>query len=130
MSSTVDTVDLVREAEEHGLRYVAAFNAGDIATLDTLYTEDAISVWEPGTPLSGQARKDALREFIVQKPKMTAKLRESHVTGDTALLVVDWTIDVATADGGSQRFSGVGLDVLRRRGGRWLFAVDNPYGEQ
>ncbi|MBB5953893.1 uncharacterized protein (TIGR02246 family) [Saccharothrix tamanrassetensis] len=130
MSSTVDTVDLVREAEEHGLRYVAAFNAGDIATLDTLYTEDAISVWEPGAPLSGQARKDALREFIAQKPKMTAKLRESHVTGDTALLVVDWAIDVATADGGSQRFSGVGLDVLRRRDGRWLFAVDNPYGEQ
>ncbi|CCH32122.1 nuclear transport factor 2 family protein [Actinosynnema sp. NPDC047251] len=125
MSSTVDTVDLVREAEEHGHRYVAAFNAGDIAALDTMYTEDAISVWEPGSPLSGQARKDALREFIAQKPKMTASLRESHVTADTALLVVDWTIEM-----GTEKFSGVGLDVLRRRGGQWLFAVDNPYGEQ
>jgi uncharacterized protein (TIGR02246 family) len=129
MSSTVDTVDLVREAEEHGHRYVAAFNAGDIATLDTMYTEDAISVWEPGSPLSGQARKDALREFIAQKPRMTANLRESHVTGDTALLVVDWTIELPTPEG-VQELSGVGLDVLRRRDGQWLFAVDNPFGEQ
>lgn len=129
MSSTVDTVDLVREAEDHGHRYVAAFNAGDIAVLDTMYTEDAISVWEPGSPLTGEARKAALGEFIALKPKMTASLRESHVTGDTALLVVDWTIEVSTPEG-DQRLSGVGLDVLRRRGGQWLFAVDNPYGEQ
>lgn len=129
MSSTVDTIDLAREAEEHGNRYVAAFNAGDVATLDTMYTEDAISVWEPGVPLSGQARKDALRELIAQKPKMTATLRESHVTGDTALLVVDWVIELTTPEG-EERLSGVGLDVLRRRDGEWLFAVDNPYGEQ
>jgi uncharacterized protein (TIGR02246 family) len=130
MSSTVDAVDLASEAEEHGNRYVAAFNAGDVATLDTMYTEDAISVWEPGVPLSGQARKDALRELIAQKPKMTATLRESQVTGDTALLVVDWVIEVTTPEGEEQRYSGVGLDVLRRRDGQWLFAVDNPYGEQ
>jgi uncharacterized protein (TIGR02246 family) len=131
VSSTVSsTVDLVREAEEHGNRYVAAFNAGDVATLDTMYTDDAISVWEPGVPLSGQARKDALRELIAMKPKMTATLRESQVTGDTALLVVDWVIELTTPDGEEQRLSGVGLDVLRRRDGQWLFAVDNPFGEQ
>lgn len=127
MSSAIDHVDLAREAEEHGLRYVAAFNAGDVETLETMYTEDAISVWEPGNPLSGQARRDALRELVAMKPKMTATLRESHVTSDTALLVVDWSIDLSTPEG-DQHLTGVGLDVLRRRDGGWLFAVDNPFG--
>lgn len=114
---------------EHGKRYVEAFNTGDIETLDGLYTEDAISVWEPGKPLSGQARKDALREFVAAGPKMTAEVRESHITGDTALLVVDWSIDVTTEEG-EQHLNGTGLDVLRRgQDGVWRFAVDNPFGQ-
>jgi uncharacterized protein (TIGR02246 family) len=129
MADTLETTDLANDPEEHGKLYVKAFNSGDIETLDRMYTDDAISVWEPGNPLSGQARKDALREFIALRPKMTASLRESHVTGDTALLVVDWTIDVTDAEG-EQRMSGTGLDVLRRgQDGKWRFAVDNPFGE-
>ncbi|MFJ8313925.1 MULTISPECIES: YybH family protein [unclassified Streptomyces] len=129
MASTSENPAAANDAEEHGNLYVQAFNSGDIATLDRMYTEDAISVWEPGNPLSGQARKDALREFIALKPKMTAKLRESHITGDTALLVVDWSIDVTTPEG-DQHLTGTGLDVLRRGpDGGWLFAVDNPFSE-
>ncbi|MGW2703056.1 YybH family protein [Streptomyces sp. NPDC001340] len=129
MASTLENTDLASDPEEHGKLYVQAFNSGDIETLDRMYTDDAISVWEPGNPLSGQARKDALREFIALKPQMTANLRESHVTGDTALLVVDWTIDVTDPEG-EQHLSGTGLDVLRRgQDGKWRFAVDNPFGE-
>lgn len=129
MASTLENTDLASDPEEHGKLYVQAFNSGDIETLDRMYTDDAISVWEPGNPLSGQARKDALREFIALKPKMTVNLRESHVTGDTALLVVDWTIDVTDPEG-EQHLSGTGLDVLRRgQDGKWRFAVDNPFGE-
>jgi ketosteroid isomerase-like protein len=54
------------------------------------------------------------------------------VTSDTALLVVDWTIDIPeTANAGSEHHSGIGLDVLRRGGdGQWRFAIDNPYGRE
>lgn len=121
--------DLVKAAEEHGNRYVEAFNSGDLDAINAMYTDDAVSVWEPGNPLTGAARKAALAEFIAQKPRMTATLRESHVTSTTALLVVDWAIDIPTPDGGTEHLEGVGLDVLRRGAeGEWRFAIDNPFG--
>lgn len=129
MTTAIDHESLVRSAEEHGNRYIAAFNSGDLAVIDAMYTEDAISVWEPGNPLSGDARREALAEFIAQRPTMTATLRESHVTGTAALLVVDWAIDLPLEDGGTEHLEGVGLDVLRMGpDGNWRFAVDNPFG--
>ncbi|GHJ40949.1 nuclear transport factor 2 family protein [Streptomyces sp. TS71-3] len=129
MATPTTSADLIKGAEEHGKRYVEAFNSGDLDTINSMYTPDAVSVWEPGNPLTGQARKAALAEFIGQKPKMTATLRESHVTSTTALLVVDWAIDIPTPDG-TEHVEGVGLDVLRRgTDGEWRFAIDNPFGQ-
>ncbi|MEU3776671.1 nuclear transport factor 2 family protein [Streptomyces sp. NPDC032472] len=128
MSSTSTIEELARTAEEHGNLYVERFNAGDVEALRIMYTEDAVSVWEPGNPLSGKAREEALVEFLAQKPRMTATLREKHVTGNTALLVVDWSIDIPT-DEGEEHLEGTGLDVLRLGAdGAWRFAIDNPYG--
>ncbi|MFD4829743.1 DUF4440 domain-containing protein [Streptomyces sp. SID4919] len=114
--------------QEHARLFLDAFNAGDLDALDRIYTSDAIAVWEPGNPLSGQARADALREFLAWKPRMTAELRESFIAGDTALLIVDWSIDIPAPDG-VERMNGTGVDVLRRGAdGAWRFAVDNPFG--
>ncbi|MFI5682164.1 YybH family protein [Streptomyces cellulosae] len=130
MATSISSPDLAKAAEEHGKRYVAAFNSGDLDAINAMYADDAVSVWEPGNPLVGEARKAALAEFIAQKPKMTATLRESHVTSTTALLVVDWAIDIPTPEGGTEHVEGVGLDVLRRgTDGEWRFAIDNPFGE-
>ncbi|MER5865503.1 nuclear transport factor 2 family protein [Kitasatospora sp. NPDC002040] len=129
MASTAQDFELASDAEEHGKLYVKAFNSGDVDAVNRMYTEDAISVWEPGNPLTGQARKDALAEFLSMRPTMSAKLRESHITGNTALLVVEWEIDVTTPDG-PEHLQGTGLDVLRRGAdGKWRFAIDNPFGE-
>ncbi|MFE2935314.1 YybH family protein [Streptomyces sp. NPDC059278] len=126
---TTSLEQLTTAAEEHGNRYVAAFNSGNLDAINEMYTDDAISVWQPGSPLTGQARKDSLAEFISQKPKMTATLRESNVTSTTALLVVDWKIDVTTPDG-DEHLTGVGLDVLRLGpDGQWRFSIDNPFSE-
>lgn len=130
MSSTVADSGLAADAEAHGRRYVELFNAGDVEAIEEMYTPDAISVWEPGNPLTGQARRDSLKEFLAAKPRMQADLVEAHVTGNTALLVVDWTMTVPGADGGEpQVLSGQGLDVLRLGDdGKWRFAIDNPFG--
>jgi uncharacterized protein (TIGR02246 family) len=130
MASTVDEPVLTDDANEVTARYVAAMNAGDVAAVLDLYTADAVSIWEPGNPIHGAAHRAAVTEFLAGRPKMQATVRESYITGDAALLVVDWTIDVTDEHGQSERLTGTGLDVLRRGpDGKWRYAIDNPYGD-
>ncbi|MFF1724349.1 YybH family protein [Streptomyces sviceus] len=122
---------LTQDVEKHTALYVEAFNAGDADAVNAMYTEEAVAVWEPGTPLTGQARIDSVREFLARGPRMTAVPRQSFVTEDTALLVVDWSIDTTDDGGNPERLEGVGLDVLRRGAdGNWRYAIDDPYGQQ
>ncbi|MFC9733446.1 YybH family protein [Streptomyces roseolus] len=122
-------IELTDDATKITEIYMKAFNAGDPNVVNELYTDSAVSVWEPGKPLTGQARKDALAEFLALKPTMNAKLRTAYVAGDAALLVVDWKIDVTGPDGTEEHHEGVGNDVLRLgEDGKWRFAIDHPYG--
>ncbi|MFD0311386.1 YybH family protein [Streptomyces sp. NPDC127119] len=107
-----------------------AFNAGDFDSLDRFYTKEAVAVWEPGNPLSGDARRDYQRAFMARGPKMTAVPRQTFVTGDTALLIVDWVIETVDDSGTPERMEGVGVDVLRLGDDKvWRYAVDDPYGQ-
>ncbi|MFJ9113466.1 YybH family protein [Streptomyces sp. NPDC102283] len=130
MAETLQTTEHAGGVAEHLAHFVSTFNSGDLAGTEKLYTEDAISVWQPGNPLSGQARRDALAEFIAIKPVLNAKIRESFVTSDTALLITDWTLDIPNENGGIDHESGVGTDILRRdEKGNWRYAIDEPYGD-
>jgi ketosteroid isomerase-like protein len=115
---------------EHLEHFVKTFNSGDFEAVNALYTKDAVSVWEPGKPLSGRAREEELAEFMRIKPMLTAKIRESYVTTDTALLITDWHLDVPNEAGGVEVLEGIGTDVLRRDAeGKWRYAVDEPFGD-
>ncbi|KAB2587557.1 MULTISPECIES: YybH family protein [Streptomyces] len=128
MAASTDA--LTAEVLEHAQNYVRAFNSHDPAILEQHYTEDAVTAWEKGKAISGKARQDELAEFLAQKPTMKINVLESYVTSDTALLVVDWTIDLAEAKEGPAHHAGIGLDVLRRgTDGIWRFAIDNPHGK-
>ncbi|MFC9293565.1 YybH family protein [Streptomyces sp. NPDC057011] len=121
---------LTSDVAQHTAIYVEAFNRGDADAVNAMYTEEAVAVWEPGVPLTGQDRIDAVKEFLARGPKMTAVPRQSFVTGDTALLIVDWSIDTKDEDGNPEHLEGVGVDVLRLNAdGHWLYAIDDPYGE-
>jgi uncharacterized protein (TIGR02246 family) len=121
---------LTNDVEKHTALYVEAFNAGDADAVNGFYTDEAVAVWEPGRPLTGQARIEQVREFLALGPKMEATVRQSFVTGDTALLIVDWSIDTVDPQGEPEHLSGVGVDVLRLcRDGHWRYAVDDPYGQ-
>lgn len=133
MSNTTTVVELPKELEAHLESYVAAFNSGDAESVNAHYTEAGIIAWEKGNPVSGADRRAAIEEFLAtMRPHIETDLREAYVTGDTALLVVDWTMEVNTASGeGRERLRGVGLDVLRKQAdGSWLYAVDDPFGEE
>jgi uncharacterized protein (TIGR02246 family) len=115
---------------EHLAHFVHVFNTGDPHAVDQLYTEDAVSVWDPQTPLTGHDRRDSLAEFLTQRPTLKSSLRESFVTGDTALLVTDWSMEIPQPGGGTEVLTGIGNDVVTRGAdGNWRFAVDAPYGD-
>lgn len=117
---------LPEDATQMTALYVRAMNSGDVATVLSLYTEDAVSIWDPEKPISGAEHEAAVEEFMAKKPVMRAEVKESYVTGDTALLVVDWTFDIE----GEGSLSGTGLDVLRKGAdGKWRYAIDNPFGD-
>ncbi len=121
---------LTNDVEKHTALYVEAFNRGDADAVNAFYTDEAVAVWEPGKPLTGQARIDSVKEFLSFGPKMTAVPRQSFVTKDTALLIVDWSIETVDEDGNPETLKGVGVDVLRLGAdGNWRYAIDDPYGQ-
>lgn len=121
-----ELVDDAAKATEH---YVRAVNAGDVDAVARFYTEDAIAVRD-GKPLSGQALRAHLVEFIGQRPAMTATAKHIYEAGDATLLVTEWTVDLPGENGATEHFEGVGLDVLRKgEDNKWRYAVDDPDSE-
>jgi uncharacterized protein (TIGR02246 family) len=119
-------VTLPDDATEMTALYVRAMNTGDPDAVLSLYTEDAVSVWDPEKPISGDEHRQALKDYMTKRPVMRAEVKESYVAGDTALLVVDWSFDIE----GEEPLSGTGLDVLRKGpDGKWRYAIDNPFGD-
>lgn len=98
-------------------RYVAAFNAGDLDALERLYEPGAVVVPVPGQ-VTGNVR-DALGYLLSLRQPMLATIRSSFVTGDVALLVVDWRVG---------ELAGRAADVVRSGPSGWRYLVDNPHG--
>lgn len=131
MTSPLKEFELTDDATKQTDLYVRAFNSGNAEWVHSLYTEEAVAVWEPGKPLTGEEHRRTVAEQIERGASMQAKLRHAYVTGDTALLIVDWTMDATNEEGVVEHLAGVGVDVLRRgEDGKWRYAIDDPYGEE
>lgn len=102
--------DLVR-------RFVVAFNAGDLDALGRLYEPDGVLVPVPGRPTTD--RRGAHQHLLSLGQPMRATVKRCYVTGDVALVVVDWAVGV---------LAGTAVDVVRVRDGMWRYVVDNPHG--
>jgi ketosteroid isomerase-like protein len=98
-------------------RFVAAFNAGDADAVERLYEPGGLIV-----PVPGQAtteRRAAIDYLLSLRQPMRATVRHCFVSGDVALLVVDWSVG---------EFGGSAADVVRLVDGRWRYLIDNPHG--
>ncbi|MDG4765861.1 antibiotic biosynthesis monooxygenase [Solwaraspora sp. WMMD406] len=114
---------------EMNQRYLDAYNARDIEAVMAVYAPGAAAVWQPGKAVSGPEHRAAVADFLKLDPKLSAEVRESYVAGDTAALVVDWSIEVPGAP--EMTGTGRGLDVLRRDArGEWRYVITNPFGSR
>ncbi|MYV60205.1 DUF4440 domain-containing protein, partial [Streptomyces sp. SID4931] len=77
----------------------------------------------------GPGRIPAHRDFLALRVPIRVAPRHTYVSGDLALLIVDWVVEGRAAHGGQVRITGTATDVARRGpDGFWRYVVDNPFG--
>jgi len=120
VQSPVDTVH----------RLVAAINAGNLDAAVALYEPSGVLLSPEGAPARGTAELRAtLGGFIAMKPMLEAQAERVFESGDLALYLSRWSLQGTDPSGKLVALAGESTDVLRRQAdGRWLVAIDNPWG--
>lgn len=96
--------------------------------LVALYEPDALFVPQPGIVHRGRdAIRGALAGMLELSPHLQTRVTEVHHVGETALVIVEWTLRGAAPDGSAVTQSGSSADVLRRQAdGTWRVLIDHP----
>jgi ketosteroid isomerase-like protein len=100
------------------------FNAGDVdGLMVSYYAVDATYAPLPGQIVSGDDDvRAAIAGLVALGHPMSVTLRHALVSGDTALLIVDWEISALG-------LTGTATDVARvQEDGTWRCVIDNPHG--
>ena len=109
----------------------AALNRGDVDALMALFhpgatmrmTDGSIIVEEPA------ALREALADLIALRPSLRNIVRRVLVSGDVALLLLDWEIRVALPGEAERVERGTATQVAERSADRtWLLRIANPLG--
>jgi uncharacterized protein (TIGR02246 family) len=119
-----------RTPEDVDRLFVQALNAGRIDELVALYEPQATLMPSPGKLVTGTAPiRESLAQFVAGKPKMTLTPRLIAQTGDLAVIGSKWDLSMTDPDGKPAQMKGESVEVVRRQAdGRWLFAIDLPFG--
>ena len=122
MSTPIDTVN----------QLVDALNRRDLEAALVLYQANAVLVAQPGQPARGSTElRSALGRFIALKPTLRSHAQNVVEVDDIALYMGRWTLQGTDPSGQAVTMGGESSDILRRqRDGRWLIAIDNPWGAQ
>jgi uncharacterized protein (TIGR02246 family) len=119
-----------RKPEEIDALFAQALNAGDLDALVALYEPQASLMPSPGKLVAGTAAiRDSLAAFLAGKPTMTISARLASQSGDLAVVTAKWQLAMMGSDGKPAKMEGQSVEVVRRQAdGRWLFAIDLPFG--
>jgi ketosteroid isomerase-like protein len=109
-----------------------AINQGNLEAALALYEPNAVLMVQPNQPARGTMQlREALAGFIALKPMLRSEAQHVIEVGDIALYVSRWTLNGTDPSGQAVTMGGESTDILRRQGnGRWLIALDNPWGAQ
>jgi len=99
----------------------------------SLYEPDATFAMPTGFGEGSVTGLDGLREafngFFAMSPELKVNAEKTLLSGDTALVIGNWTLKGRDAEGNDIDASGRYADVVRRQpDGSWLFVIDNPNG--
>jgi uncharacterized protein (TIGR02246 family) len=110
--------------------FAACVKARDLDGLMALYEPEAQYVRRDGTVVVGQA---AIRAFLQSLTTVATEIEMNVVRvvalNGIALLYNDWQSKTTSEDGRVRESAGKAIEVVRRQpDGRWLFAIDDPFG--
>lgn len=119
-----------RTPEELHAHFQRHFIAGDMEALLALYEPHAVLVPQPGQAVRGHAAIHAsLAGFIAMNGTFRMQPAKTIRADDVAIVFAAWTLDAKAPDGSPLHLEGQTADVVRRHAdGRWLFAIDSPFG--
>ena len=122
MAGPSDTVDQLTQA----------INRGDLEAALALYEPNAVLVVQPGHLACGTTQlREALARFIALEPTLQSEAHEVIAAGDLALYAGRWTLRGVDPAGHTVVMGGESSDIIRQqRDGRWLIALDNPWGDK
>lgn len=109
---------------------IERFNSGKISAMMGIYAPEAVFIAKDGTTITDHAKIAALleRDLKLGLP-LKAKARHVFVAGDTAQIILDWSIEGTGPDGKPVQLGGSAADILRRgEDGRWRYIIDNNQG--
>jgi uncharacterized protein (TIGR02246 family) len=107
-----------------------AYNAGDLEAVLSLYDPKAVFVIKPGRVTETPAELRAALQHVIALGGSLTVNPDSFVRSDDLVLVLGtFTLSGRRPDGSPFERTSRFADVLRRQpDGRWLIAIDNPYG--
>ncbi|OQP45296.1 hypothetical protein A4H97_32685 [Niastella yeongjuensis] len=109
---------------------VDRFNSGDVRNQMALYAPDAVFVANDGRVITDHEEIASIigRDIKLGLPLKT-NVRHVFVGGDTAQIIVDWSIEGKGPDGKEIRLGGSACDIARRGAdGFWRYIIDNNQG--
>ncbi len=108
-----------------------AYNAADLNALVSLYDPKAAFVIKPGRVTANpEELRGSLQYLLALGARLTVDPRTFIRSDDVVLVLGTLTLSGRRGDGAPFENTSRFADVLRRQtDGRWLIAIDNPYGE-
>lgn len=122
MPGPIDTVN----------QLVEAINGADLDRAVAAYEGNAVLVVQPGRIVRGITQiREALAGFVALKAVLRSEAQQLIEADDVALYIGRWSLSGIDPAGNAVAMGGESSDILRRRqDGRWLIALDNPWGAQ
>lgn len=119
--------------EELNDRFGDAYNAGRMQDMLALYEGDAVVDFGASGLVRGHAAIRAVLEpFMALRGQISYQRRFTVVSGDLALLSIEYTLKGGRApDGSLVESTGATVELARRQpDGTWKYVIDLPNGAQ
>jgi len=131
MSIASATTELRAETPQQVIElFSQCLNSGNLEGALALYEPDAVFAPQPGQLVSGLgAIREALAGFFALRPQINGEIQEVLEAENIALVINSWSLTGTQPDGQPLAMEGTSADVVRRQeDGRWLLAIDDPWG--